>query len=243
MNDARGIGRIGGRLGGLGRNAGRNIGSKGVSRVKDFGKRVFGRTGRRGGTSRTGGGFRARVSRTKDAGKIILGRSGNTGGSSRGGLRGGISKIKDLGKRIFGRSGTSGRSSSSGGLRGGLSKIKDFGKRIFGRSGNRGGASSTDGGSAAGKGSTLKRVAKWGAGILGTAAAGAGTTYLINEALSGSDDYSSPGPDYYSSYDEYPSYDYRLQDSASQSIGGTIIRSFLLSRPKRCTFLTKDITI
>ena len=162
-------------MGGLGRNAGRSIGSKGVSRVKDFGKRVFGRTGPRGGTSRTGGGFRARVSRTKDAGKKILGRSGNTGGSSRSGLRGGLSKIKDFGKRIFG---------------------------------SRKGASSADGVSGAGKGSTLKRVAKWGAGILGTAAAGAGTTYLINEALSGSDDYSSPGPDYYSSCDEYPSYDY-----------------------------------
>ena len=205
VNDARGIGRIVGRLGGLGRNAGRSIGSKGVSRVKDFGKRVFRRTGRRGGTSRTGGGFRARVSRTKGAGKKILGRSGNTGGSSRSGLRGGLSKIKDFGKKIFGRSGTPGGSSSSGGLRGGLSKIKDFGKRIFG---SRKGASSADGVSGAGKGSTLKRVAKWGAGILGTAAAGAGTTYLINEALSGSDDYSSPGPDYYSSYDEYPSYDY-----------------------------------
>ena len=121
-------------------------------------------------------------------------------------MRGGLSKIKDFGKKIFGRSGTPGGSSSSGGLRGGLSKIKDFGKRIFG---SRGGASSADGVSgAAGKGSTLKRVAKWGAGILGTAAAGAGTTYLINEALSGSNDYSSPGPDYYSSCDEYPSYDY-----------------------------------
>ena len=196
-------------MGGLGRNAGRSIGSKGVSRVKDFGKRVFGRAGRRGGKSRTGGGLRARVSRTKGAGKTILGRSGNTGGSSRGGLRGGLSKIKDFGKKIFGRSGTPGGSSGSGGLRGGLSKIKNFGKRIFGRSSNRGGASSADGVSrAAGKGSTLKRVAKWGAGILGTAAAGAGTTYLINEALSGTDDYSSPGPDYYSSYDEYPSYDY-----------------------------------
>ena len=160
VNDARGIGRIGGRLGGLGRNAGRSIGSKGVSRVKDFGKRVFGRAGRRGGKSRTGGGLRARVSRTKGAGKTILGRSGNTGGSSRGGLRGGLSKIKDFGKKIFGRSGTpDGSSSSSGGLRGGLSKIKDFGKRIFGRSGNRGGASSADGVSGAGKGSTLKRVA------------------------------------------------------------------------------------
>ena len=153
VNDARGIGRIVGRLGGLGRNAGRSIGSKGLSRVKDLGKRVFRRTGRRGGTSRTGGGFRARVSRTKGAGKKILGRSGNTGGSSRSGLRGGL---KDFGKKIFGRSGTPGGSSSSGGLRGGLSKIKDFGKRIFG---SRKGASSADGVSGAGKGSTLKRVA------------------------------------------------------------------------------------